>query len=219
MAAARAEVRPRPLRSAVANVDGWGNRWVKPSACRPGTGVPCHSTNRVVIVTPALCAGYIRTRPRSCPDATGTSNSPTSRMSPQVSRRRRGEPGRRFHRGRLQVADRPQPAAHRGLPPGSWQLLEPILSPSFSYLDGATGEVSDQKRYIEDLRRIPLPTIGIDQVVVHVDGDVAVVSARSFTMPEKFNRYIDTDSGCFHRPGKMTDRLPHSAASSTRRRH
>jgi hypothetical protein len=24
---------------------------------------------------------------------------------------------------------------------GSWELLEPILSPSFSYLDGATGEV------------------------------------------------------------------------------
>jgi hypothetical protein len=24
---------------------------------------------------------------------------------------------------------------------GSWELLEPILAPSFSYLDGATGEV------------------------------------------------------------------------------
>src|SRR6266511_5349864 len=75
---------------------------------------------------------------------------------------------------------------------GSWELLEPILAPSFSYLDGATGEVWDQERYIDDVRRNPLPTIGIDQVVVHVDVDVAVVSARSFTRPEKFNRYIDT---------------------------
>jgi len=74
---------------------------------------------------------------------------------------------------------------------GSWELLEPILAPSFSYLDGATGEVWDQERYIDDVRR-SLPTIGIDQVVVHVDGDVAVVSARSFTRPGRFNRYVDT---------------------------
>lgn len=75
---------------------------------------------------------------------------------------------------------------------GSWELLQPILSPSFSYLDGATGEVWTQNRYIEDLRNNPLPTIGIDQTVVHVDGDVAVVSARSFTSPERSNRYVDT---------------------------
>jgi Domain of unknown function (DUF4440) len=75
---------------------------------------------------------------------------------------------------------------------GSWELLEPILSPSFSYLDGATGEVWDQERYIEDLRRNPQPTIGIAQVVVHVDGDVAIVSARSSTAPTRSNRYIDT---------------------------
>lgn len=74
----------------------------------------------------------------------------------------------------------------------SWELLEPILSPSFSYLDGATGEVWTQERYIEDLRNNPLPTIGIDQVVVHVDDGVAVVSARSFTSPERYNRYVDT---------------------------
>jgi hypothetical protein len=65
---------------------------------------------------------------------------------------------------------------------GSWELLEPILSPSFSYLDGATGDVWDQYRYVQDVRR-SLSTLGIDQVVVHVDGDVAVVSARSFTRP------------------------------------
>lgn len=73
---------------------------------------------------------------------------------------------------------------------GSWELLEPILSPSFSYLDGATGEVWVQERYIESLRRNPEPTIEIDQVVVHVDGDVAVVSARTFI--ETFDRYVDT---------------------------
>jgi hypothetical protein len=62
---------------------------------------------------------------------------------------------------------------------GSWELLEPILSPSFSDLDGATGEVWEQDKYVEDLRGNPLPTLEIDQVVVHVDRDVAVVSARS----------------------------------------
>jgi hypothetical protein len=75
---------------------------------------------------------------------------------------------------------------------GSWEFLKPILSPSFSYLDGATGEVWTQERYIEDLRNNPLPTIGIDQLVVHVDGDVAVVSARSSTSSERHNRYVDT---------------------------
>lgn len=75
---------------------------------------------------------------------------------------------------------------------GSWAILEPILSPSFSYLDGATGEVWTQERYIRDLQDNPLPTIEIDQVVVHVDGDVAVVSARSSSSPEQHNRYVDT---------------------------
>jgi hypothetical protein len=75
---------------------------------------------------------------------------------------------------------------------GSWELLQPILSPSFSYLDGASGEVWTQERYIDDLRSHPVPTIGIDQLVVHTDGDVAIVSARSSTRPGRFNRYIDT---------------------------
>jgi hypothetical protein len=75
---------------------------------------------------------------------------------------------------------------------GSWELLRPILSPSFSYLDGATGEVWTQRRYIEDLNNHPLPTITVDQIVVHTDGDVAIVSARSSTRPGRFNRYVDT---------------------------
>lgn len=75
---------------------------------------------------------------------------------------------------------------------GKWEILEPILSPSFSYLDGVTGEVWSQERYIDNLRSGPLPAIGIDQVVIHVDGDVAVVSARSFTKPGRYTRYADT---------------------------
>ena len=75
---------------------------------------------------------------------------------------------------------------------GSWEMLRPILSPSFSYLDGTTGEVWDQERYIADLEGNPLPTLGIDQVAVHVDGDVGIVSARSFTRPGRYSRYIDT---------------------------
>lgn len=77
---------------------------------------------------------------------------------------------------------------------GSWDLLDPILSPEFTYLDGRTGEVTDRDRYQENVLAGAVPTIGIDQVVVHVDGNVAVVSARSFRgpVPERYTRYIDT---------------------------
>lgn len=68
---------------------------------------------------------------------------------------------------------------------GCWELLQPILSPAFSYLDGATGEVWQKKRYIEDLRINPLPTLRIDEVVIHVAGDVAVASAPSSTSPAR----------------------------------
>jgi hypothetical protein len=43
-------------------------------------------------------------------------------------------------------------------------------------------------RYIADLEANPLPTIGIDQVRVHVDGYTAGVAARSFAHPGRFNR-------------------------------
>lgn len=75
---------------------------------------------------------------------------------------------------------------------GSWELLQPVLSPSFCYLDGATGELWEMARYIEDLRTNPAPTIEVDQLVVHVDGDAAVVSARSSATPGQFNRYVDS---------------------------
>ena len=47
-------------------------------------------------------------------------------------------------------------------------------------------------RYIADVRSQPLTTIGIDQVAIHVADDVAVVSARSFLKPGRYNRYVDT---------------------------
>jgi Domain of unknown function (DUF4440) len=75
---------------------------------------------------------------------------------------------------------------------GSWELLEPILSPSFSYLDGATGEVWPHERYVESLRSNPSPSLAIDQVNVHVDGNVAVVSARTSRRPGRYARYVDT---------------------------
>jgi hypothetical protein len=75
---------------------------------------------------------------------------------------------------------------------GSWELLQPILSPSFSYLDGATGEVWTHERYVQDLRSNPAPALSIDQVAVHIDGDTAVVSARTSSKQGSHNRYVDT---------------------------
>jgi hypothetical protein len=46
---------------------------------------------------------------------------------------------------------------------GSWELLEPILSPAFRYLDGTTGEVWAHERYVENLRANPAPALVLDQ--------------------------------------------------------
>jgi hypothetical protein len=87
---------------------------------------------------------------------------------------------------------------------GSWELLEPILSPKFRYLDGATGEVWAHERYVENLRANPAPALALDQVVVHVDRNTAVVSARTSRQPGRYSRYVDTyerrDGGwvCIH---------------------
>ena len=75
---------------------------------------------------------------------------------------------------------------------GSWELLEPILSPSFSYLDGATGEVWTHERYVDELRHNPAPALAIDQIAVHIDGNAAVVSARTSRQPSRYKRYVDT---------------------------
>lgn len=85
---------------------------------------------------------------------------------------------------------------------GSWEMLSQILSPDFAYLDGNTGEVVEREPYSKALG--PAPTLTIDQVVVHVDGDTAIVSARSSIHPGRYSRYIDTyarrDNGwvCVH---------------------
>lgn len=75
---------------------------------------------------------------------------------------------------------------------GSWELLQPILSPTFVYLDGATGEVVDLEKYEASLRSGAVPSIGIDQVAIHVDGNTAVVSSRTFRDGGKHRRYVDT---------------------------
>jgi Domain of unknown function (DUF4440) len=75
---------------------------------------------------------------------------------------------------------------------GSWELLAPILAPSFAYLDGATGEVWEHTRYVESLRGHPAPALALDQVVIHIDGDTAVVSGRTSRQPGTHRRYLDT---------------------------
>jgi Domain of unknown function (DUF4440) len=75
---------------------------------------------------------------------------------------------------------------------GSWEVLAPVLAPSFAYLDCATGEVWEQKRYVDNLRSHPVPTLVLDQVVIHVDRDLAVVSGRTSRQPGTYRRYLDT---------------------------
>jgi len=75
---------------------------------------------------------------------------------------------------------------------GSWEMLSQIMSPSFAYLDWETGEIWDRQRYIEDVE-VAAPQLTIDQVAIHVDGDTAVVSARSLGRPGgRYARYADT---------------------------
>jgi hypothetical protein len=77
---------------------------------------------------------------------------------------------------------------------GSWEQLRQILGSDFRYLDGCTGRVWDADRYIADLRDNPAPSLAIDEVVIHVAGDTATVSARtrSDARPQRHNRYLDT---------------------------
>jgi hypothetical protein len=75
---------------------------------------------------------------------------------------------------------------------GSFEMMGSNFSPSFSYLDGATGEVWDIDRFYKELVQNPEPTVRIDQLVIHVDGNTAAVSARSLRLPNSSNRYLDT---------------------------
>jgi hypothetical protein len=87
---------------------------------------------------------------------------------------------------------------------GSWEILGQILTPTFQYLSGSTGEVQQLPEYIEDLQTNPSPDLQIDQVVIHLDGDAAVVSARCTSDGLRFSRYVDSyrrgEQGwtCFH---------------------
>jgi ketosteroid isomerase-like protein len=75
---------------------------------------------------------------------------------------------------------------------GSWEMLSQIMSSSFAYLDWQTGQVWDRQRYIDGVET-GAPELTIDQVNIHVDGDTAVVSARSLGKPGgRYARYADT---------------------------
>lgn len=73
---------------------------------------------------------------------------------------------------------------------GSWEKLQQVLTPGFSYTNGNTGEVLDIEPYSKLVT--PAPDLVIDQVVVHVDGDAGIVSARSSAMPGTYSRYVDS---------------------------
>lgn len=99
-------------------------------------------------------------------------------------------------RGRGEAADRAELRELNGqfieaFRAGSWDQLRPVLAPGFGYLDGAAGAQWDIQRYIADLRR-GQPGLATDQVVMHLAGDVAVVSARTWETPGRRSRYADT---------------------------
>ncbi len=77
---------------------------------------------------------------------------------------------------------------------GSWESLRVILGDDFQYLDGRTGEQWDQRRYIADLRENPAPSLLVDELAIHVAGDLATVSARSRSAGQSGpgNRYLDS---------------------------
>jgi hypothetical protein len=75
---------------------------------------------------------------------------------------------------------------------GSWSMLEPVLAPTFSYMDGTTGEVWAMERYVADLHDNPADALEVDQLVIHVAGDTAIVSARSRSDKPGSRRYLDT---------------------------
>lgn len=74
---------------------------------------------------------------------------------------------------------------------GSWEQLQEILDPAFRYVDGGSGALWDMHDYIADLRANPSPGLRVDQVVVHVAGNTAGVSARTSNGSGRHNRYLD----------------------------
>jgi hypothetical protein len=69
-----------------------------------------------------------------------------------------------------------------------------ILGSGFRYLGGRTGEAWDQVRYAANLRHNPAPSPAIGQVVIHVAGNTAAVSARTRNNSRlhRHNRYPGT---------------------------
>ena len=84
----------------------------------------------------------------------------------------------------------------------------PLLARSCSYLNGATGKTCDMERYVKHLKENLALSLTIDQVVIHVDGDTAVVSARAWPRPSQTNRYLETYErrGHPHRRGPLPPR-------------
>jgi ketosteroid isomerase-like protein len=77
---------------------------------------------------------------------------------------------------------------------GSWERLRVILDADFGYLDGRTGQMWEEAHYVADLRANPSPSLRFDEVIIHVAGQTATVSARtrSDDRPGRANRYLDT---------------------------
>lgn len=78
---------------------------------------------------------------------------------------------------------------------GAWQVgsledLDAVLDTEFVVLDGITGEVTDRAAYRAGMAG-PNPTLAVDQVVVHVTGDTAVVSGRTTRDGASYRRYVD----------------------------
>ena len=78
-----------------------------------------------------------------------------------------------------------------GFRTGSLEQVDAVLAPDFVYLDGVTAETRDRSAYLATMTG-PSPTLAVDQVVVHVSGDVAVVAGRITRDGATFRRYVDT---------------------------
>lgn len=74
---------------------------------------------------------------------------------------------------------------------GSWEMLRQVLSESFGYVDGETGEAWKHERYVASIRNDRSLELTIDQVVIRVASDVACVSARTSNGTGRHNRYVD----------------------------
>jgi hypothetical protein len=77
---------------------------------------------------------------------------------------------------------------------GPREQLGQMLGSGVRYLGGRAGEAWDEDRYAANLRHNPAPSPAIGQVVIHIAGSTAAVSAhtRSDTRPRRHSRYPGT---------------------------